>query len=510
MSDNSSNNKRIAKNTIILYFRMFITLGVSLFTSRVVLHTLGVDDYGIYNVVAGFVTMFTFINSAMSNATQRYITIALGKGNEHNLSKNFCMSLNIHFLISVIFLLFAETLGVWFLNTHMTIPADRIVAANWVFQFAIISTVIMMISVPYNALIVAHERMSAFAYVSILDVMLKLVIVYALYLTGFDKLIVYALLMCMVQVLLRVIYGWYCGKHFKESQYKWIFDKTLFREMLGFSGWSLFGNLASIASDQGVNVLLNMVFGPAVNAARGIAMQVQNAINGFAGNFQMALNPQITKNYAINNLTQMHTLVYVSSKYSFYLLWILSLPILLTADSLLEVWLVETPEHSVNFLRISLIIIIVNAMASPLTVSAQANGNIRRYQFIVGGIMLFIIPASYLALKLIPIPELVFVITLMTIVLAQLFRLYMMRTMIHLSIREYITKVIVPIATVCLSSIILPFGLFLILDTSFVSAIMICFCSVISVALCVYLFGLGCEEKMFVQTKVKQILNKVV
>lgn len=508
MLDTQTNNKRIAKNTILLYFRMFITMGVSLFTSRVILQTLGIEDYGIYNVVAGFVVMFTFINSAMTNATQRYITFALGQEKEKVLSESFCTSLNIHFLIAFIIILFAETFGLWFLNNKMVIPLDRITAANWVFQFSIISTVVMVISVPYNALIIAHEKMSAFAYISIVEVLLKLLIVYLLYLTEFDKLIVYASLLCMTQVLMRIIYGRYCRKHFKESKFYWLFNKNLFYEMINFCAWSLFGNLASVVTTQGLNILLNMFFGPSVNAARGIAVQIQNAVIGFATNFQMALNPQITKNYAIGNLEQMHTLIFASSKYSFFLLWILSLPIILRADTILHIWLIEVPEHTVNFLRIVLFIIIINSMSSPFTISAQANGNIKIYQSFVGGIMLLTVPISYLSLKIIKQPEIVYLIDLLIVITAQIVRTIMMRKMISMSIYKYFKNAIMPITIVFLTSSIIPTVMNFYLPTNILSFLIICFTSILSVITCIYGFGLTTNEKAFVNLKLKQIIYR--
>lgn len=287
MSNQSSdNNKRIAKNTLLLYFRMLFMMAVSLFTSRVVLNTLGVEDYGIYNVVGGVVAMFGFINGSMSSATQRYITFALGKGDKENLQKVFCTALQIHVLIAVLIVVLGETVGLWFMYTQMQIPTDRMDAAFWVLQRSIASTVIMIISVPYNADIVAHEKMSAFAYISILEAVLKLAVVYMLVVFSSDKLILYAFLILAVQLLIRLCYSRYCNRHFEESKYRHVWDKSLFKEMTGFAGWSMFGNLSSVLFSQGLNMLLNVFFGPVVNAARAVAVQVQSAIQQFVTNFQ--------------------------------------------------------------------------------------------------------------------------------------------------------------------------------------------------------------------------------
>lgn len=323
MSTDSANSKRIAKNTLLLYFRMLFMMAVSLFTSRVILNTLGVEDYGINNVVGGIVAMFGFINSSMTSATQRYITFALGKGEKERLKTVFSTSLQIHSLIALLIVLLGETIGMWFLYNKMQIPSDRMEAAFWVLQCSIVSTVVMIISVPYNAAIIAHEKMSAFAYISVLEVVLKLLIVYILVVFSVDKLILYAFLFLGIQIFIRFCYSIYCNRHFKETKYRHVWDKALFKEMTGFAAWSLFGNLSAVLFTQGLNMLLNVFFGPAVNAARGVAVQVQHAIQQFVGNFQMALNPQITKNYAKGEMQEMYNLMYRSARFSFYLLFFL-------------------------------------------------------------------------------------------------------------------------------------------------------------------------------------------
>lgn len=505
MQPNTSNNKRIAINTIMLYFRMFLTMGVALFTSRVILQSLGVQDYGIYNVVAGFVSMFTFINSAMTSATQRYITFAIGKQESNRMNTVFCTSMNIHILISVLLVIAAETFGLWFLNTHMTIPQDRMIAANVVYQFAILSTVVMIVSTPYNALIVAHEKMSAFAYISILDVSVKLLIAYLLYISTYDRLIVYAVLMFLAQFIIRQIYSIYCHRHFPESKFHIIKDKPLFKEMVSFSVWNLFGNLASVGAGQGVNIVLNMFFGPVVNAARGVAIQVQNAVMGFSNNFQMAMNPQITKNYATGNLAYMHTLIYASSKYSFFLLFILSLPIIIEADNILSVWLGIVPEHTTNFLRFALLTSIVNAMAGPLTIAAQANGKIKIYQSIVGGILLASFPISFICLKMGGRPEIVYWIDLFVVCLAQIFRIYMMRNMIKLSIRNYSKEVLYRVMMVAIFGSVLPILVYSILPkNTFLSFVSVCTICLISVALSVYALGIKESERVKVVSFIKR------
>ena len=314
-TDIAANNKRIAKNTLMLYIRMLFMMGVSLFTSRVILETLGVEDFGIYSVVGGIITMFAFINGGMVSATQRFITFEIGKGNIEKLKSVFSTSLQIHALISFIIVVLGETVGLWFLYEKMVIPEGRMDAAMWVYQCSIIACVVNIMSIPYNADIVAHEKMSAFAYISIIEVSLKLAIVYLLLVSPWDKLIVYAILLLLVQLSIRFVYSHYCHKHFDETKYFHSVDKPLFKEMISFAGWSFWGNLAAVLYTQGLNMMLNMFFGPIVNAARGIAVQVQSAVLQFTTNFQMALNPQITKNYAIGDLEQMYSLMFRSARF---------------------------------------------------------------------------------------------------------------------------------------------------------------------------------------------------
>ena len=510
MSETSLNNKRIAKNTLLLYFRMLLTMVVSLYTSRVVLQTLGVEDYGIYNVVGGVVTMFTFINGAMSTATMRFMAFELGSGNKEKLHRVFCTSIGIHAIISLIIFLLAETVGLWFLNTHMVIPEARMDAAHWVFQLSVLSTIVMMMSVPYNASIIAHEKMSAFAYISVLEVILKLAIVYMLVIFDMDKLKLYATLIFCVQLLIRIIYGRYCSKHFTECHYKPIYDKPMFKEMTGFAGWSLFGNLAAVAYTQGVNILLNMFFGPVVNAARAVAVQVQHAIQGFVANFQMALNPQITKTYASGEMEQMHKLVFASGRYSFFLLFFLSLPIIIEINPILSAWLGTVPEYTASFIRLTLCIMMVDALSNPLITAAQATGRIKVYQAVVGGILLLIVPISYIALKFGGQPEVVFIVHFLIVVIAQIARLIMIRPMIHLSLQKYFMEVVMKIACVVLTSVILPFIVYFLLPKetlySFLSVCSIC---VISVLASVYCIGLGKGERRFVIEKIKGFKQKI-
>ena len=505
----SDNNKRIAKNTLLLYFRMLFMMAVSLYTSRVVLNTLGVEDYGIYNVVGGVVAMFGFINSSMSSATQRYITFALGKGDMNRLQTVFSTTLQIHTLIAGIIVLLGETVGLWFLYNKMQIPADRMDAAFWVLQCSIISTVVMIISVPYNADIIAHEKMSAFAYISILEVVLKLVIVYMLVVFSFDKLILYAILLLAIQLLIRFCYSIYCNRHFEETKYKYVWDKTLFKEMTGFAGWSMFGNLAGVLFGQGLNMLLNVFFGPVVNAARAVAVQVQNAVQGFVSNFQMALNPQITKTYAKGELSDMHKLMYRSARFSFFLLFFLSLPVLFETNFILTLWLKTVPENTVVFLRIMICTSLIYTLSNPLIIANQATGKVKKYQAVCGSILLLILPISYVCLLLGCPAYSVFIVHFIMESVAQLARMIMLRPLIGIRLRNYFQHIYLKVIIVVAASVILPSLAYLKMSDDFLRFLVVGVLCVISVSASVYTLGLSANERVFAKSKAVAVLNKI-
>ena len=501
------NNKRIAKNTLLLYFRMLFMMAVSLFTSRVILNTLGVEDYGIYNVVGGVVAMFGFINGSMSSATQRYITFALGKGDEKRLQTVFSTTLQIHTLIAAIIVILGETIGLWFLYNKMQIPADRMDAAFWVLQCSIISTVIMIVSVPYNADIIAHEKMSAFAYISVLEVVLKLAIVYMLVVFSVDKLILYAFLILAIQVLIRFCYSIYCNRHFKETKYIHVWDKPLFKEMTGFAGWSIFGNLSAVIFTQGLNILLNVFFGPVVNAARAVAVQVQSAIQQFVGNFQMALNPQITKTYAQGKMEEMHTLMFRSARFSFLLLFFISLPVLLETEFLLTLWLKTVPSKAVIFTQIMICISLIYTIANPCVIANQATGKVKVYQMVVGGILLTILPISYIVLKLGAPAYSVFIVHFCVESVAQFSRMYMLRKLINLPIRQYLLRIYLPIMATVAVSIILPVMIHMQLENGWLRFIAVGCTSVVSVGLSAFFIGFTEYERQFFIDKGLRILK---
>lgn len=499
-----NNNKRIVKNTVLLYFRMIVTMCVSFFTSRVILQTLGVENYGIYNVVGGIVTMFSFICYSLATASQRFITFELGKEEKGNVSNVFSTCLKLHFLLAVIVGVIVEPVGIWFICKKLMIPETRLYATIWVFQFSILSMIVSFVSVPYNALIIAYEKMNAFALVSIVDAGLKLFIAYSLLIfNNADKLIVYGVLMLLSQTMVVVCYVIYCKRVFTNVRYIKQMDKSLFVEMGKFVSWSIFGNISFLAYTQGLNLLLGMFFSPIVNAARGIAVQIQGGVNTFVSSFQTAINPQITKKYASGNISEMIKLVFCSSRFSFYLLMILSVPIILRTNDILSVWLMEVPEYTVVFVRIILITTWINSIANPLIISVKATGKVKIYELTVGGLMLTILPISYIFLRLGYTPEIVFIIHLTVECLAMMFRIWNAHLLIHFSLREYSMEVLFRICLVALVSLSMsyfvsvnmPHGL---LFTAVVFAISI----VISVV-SILLIGLDKKERIILKEKIE-------
>lgn len=510
MSDNQSNNKRIAKNTLLLYARMLYSLFISLFTSRVILAALGFEDYGLYNVIGSVVTMFVFLRSAMGNSVHRFITYAIGKGDDKRLGDIFSMSLMIHTGLAVLIVLLCETAGLWFLNTQMTIPVGREIAANWVFQFSILACALSVICVPYDAEIIAHEKMGVFAFIQILNSTLNLAIVYAVKYYPQDKLIFYAFLLLMVQVMNRFIYGIYCSKHFPETKFHIVKDKALLKEMTGFAGWSLIGNMAYIGYTQGLNLVLNVFFGPAVNAARGIALQVQAAIKGFVTNFQMAVNPQITKSYAQNDFSRLHSLIYTSSKFSYFLLLCMVLPVALESDTILHLWLGEIPEFTIPFVILTLTIMLLDPISNPIGVANNATGSIKKYQLVEGGTLLLIVPIAYIAVKLGGNPLSVFVVQLIICYIVQVERLFLVCHKINMSIRTYCRKIILRISVVTIVALTCPLIAKLYLGDSLMSCAIVIVLSIISVLLSSYCIGLENNERILVRSKIISIYKKTI
>lgn len=510
MGNESANNKRIAKNTLLLYFRMLMTMAISLYTSRIVLATLGEVDFGIYNVVGGFVTMFTVISGAMTTATQRFLSFEIGKKTNGNVKSMFSTAIIIHFILAAIILICAETIGLWFLNTHMKFPDDRYVAANWVFQFSLLTFIINVISVPYNAAIIAYEKMKAFAYVSIIEVTLKLLVVYLLMISTVDKLVLYSILLALIAITVRIIYGIYAKRNFLECKFDWKWNKTYGKNVMSFVSWNLIGSLAGVAKEQGINVLLNIFFGATVNAARGIAYQVLNAMNGFVNNFQLAMNPQIVKSYASNEKYDMFNLVFRGSKLSYLLLFTMSLPVILETPFILNIWLKDVPSYTAIFTRLVLITALIDSLSGTLITSMHASGKVRDYQIIVGGISLMTLPTTYYFFKLGYPPYTAMCIGITISIICHFARLILLYKTINLPIGRFIKCVTLKVLLISILSTIIPIIVFNnINENSWLSFCIICIVSSFSTISFSYILGLTKNEKKFCKKKLKEIIYKI-
>lgn len=488
---------------------MLMTMGVSLYTSRVILQTIGIEDYGIYNVVGGVVTLFSMLSGSLSAAISRFITYELGLNDLGKLKKVFSSAVTIQIIFSLIVILLAETIGFWFLNNKLAISADRMTAANWVYQFSILTFVVNMINLPYNATIIAHERMSAFAYISIFDVSCKLLVAFSLYNSPFDKLIQYSFLLTILAIINSLIYAVYCKRRFVECVIRFTYNRDLLKQMFSFAGWNFLGASSAVLRDQGGNIILNLFFGSTVNAARAIAIQVSSNIQSFVSNFMTALNPQITKSYASGDYDYMMSLIYKGARFSFYILLILSLPVIINAQYILTVWLGVVPNHTVAFIQLVLIFAMSESLANPLVTAMLATGKIRNYQLVVGSLQMMNLPLSYTFLRLGYPPESVFIIAIFISVCCEMARLYMLRSMINLSFSSFLRKVYFNVIYVTVIASIIPIVLSTILPDNVIGFISSCICCIISVVASILFIGLTKAEFKMITSKSIILIKKI-
>lgn len=479
MNTITQNNKRIAKNTLYLYIRMLLVMGVTLFTSRIVLKALGEEDYGIYNVIGGVVTMLTFFNSTMTSTCQRYFSYHIGKNDLEELDRMFKLNMSVFLLFGLVVFVLAETIGLWFINTQMTIPVERMVAMNWVYQCSILSFFCAIIQVPYNALIISHERMSAFAYISVVEVLLKLFMAISLLYIDVDKLILYAILMLLCHALIAMYYCYYCIRRFKECKFGLYWNKNRFIEVFSYSSWHLLGALSVTVRNQGVNILLNIFFNPIVNAGRAIAYQVTSAVDSLANNFFVASKPQIYKYYAQGNLKEMHLLIIRSTKVCFYLIAVIAIPVIVNTREILGLWLEDVPTYAVLFTQLSLVNAMIDSTNGPAIASALATARIRNFEIITGGLMILNLPISYLVLKFGGNPELTIIVSIMISLVTIVVRAVLLNQLIKLPMKRYLVNTCFPFIFVALLSWIfsqilvqsMEHTLPIVFITSFVSAV---------------------------------------
>ncbi|RXJ64758.1 hypothetical protein CRV06_02040 [Halarcobacter anaerophilus] len=438
---------------------MLIIMAVNFYTVRVVLDVLGVTDYGIYNLVASFVMILAFLNSTLTSGTQRFLTFELGKEDFVKLKHTFSTAVIIHFILAIIILIFGETIGLWFLYEKMNIPIERFDAAFWAYQFAIFSTMITVMQVPYNALIIAHERMHIFAYISIVEAILKLLVVYLLLIVSTDKLISYAIFMFITSILIASFYRIYTIKNYKESHFEFVFDKKIMKSMMQFSGWNLFGSIAWILMNYGINVLLSIFFSPAIVASRAISMQVNTAIFSLVGNFRTAVNPQIIKMFSSENNNEMKKISLISARYTFYLALILVLPIYFEIDTLLGIWLVDIPLWTIEFCKLILIFSLIQTFDMSFGILFQAIGKMKENQILSGGVYLLVLPLSYILFSFYNLdPRIVFYVQIAAVIIVSfVVKIILLNKIANIRYSEYLYRIILPIIKVIFSVVILVF-----------------------------------------------------
>ena len=452
--------------------------------------------------------MLAFINDSMTNSTRRFLNFELGSGNSQRLHEVFITSLNIYILISVLVVILGETIGLWFVLEEMVIPQERMTAALWCYHISIFTAVIDILSCPYLAAIVAHEKMKSFAYIAILDAVLRLLVVYLLLVFDYDRLIFYAFLYAIVKILIRIVYHVYCVRNFDECHYRWIYNKSLFKEMAVFAGWNMWGNLAYVCYTQGLNILLNVFFGPVVNAARGVAVQVQGTIGNFANNFQMALTPQMTKTYASGQIKETHQLIYRGSRLTFCLMLVLCLPLIVETPAILGIWLEEVPEGSVLFIRLLLAVTIVQKIIAPLGTAVSSTGRIKKYELLINCLMLAILPTAYLVLYLGGPAWTVFAVYFVYVFFAYLLALHIALPMIDMDLKEYLKMVVKPCLAVLLLSSLAPLAMKLMGLSGLLFSLITISATVIGTIAASYYAGMNTEEKALFNAYILKKIQK--
>ena len=505
-----ANNKRIASNTLFLTIRSLITLVVALYTSRIVLNVLGVIDYGVFNVVGGIVVMLGFINTAMTAGTQRFLSFELGRKNFIKLQKTFSALLTLHIILAVIIFLLAETVGLWFIENHLIIPSERMEAAKWVYHLSVISAMVTVTQVPYNSSIIAHERMNVFAYISIIQVMLKLLIVVMLMYIEYDKLKLYSLLFLAVIILTTLIYRGYCKRNFIECNYKFEWDKKLFKTLINFSSWNTFGGFAHIFVDQGINFLINIFFGPAINAARAVAMQVKVSVSMFVSSFQSAVNPQIVKTYAKGDHKNNINLIYSTSKFSFFIIFLLTFPIITETEFILDLWLKSPPDYTIIFIQLILIDACIETLSGPLITAVQATGKVKIYQITISLARMLIFPISYIAFKLTNLPESTLYLSILINLIVLFLRVFILSKLIDIKLINFHKKVLTKALLILITPIFMAILIHYKLDYGtlrFIVSILVC---VFSTLISIYLLGLTNNEKNLIKNHVTNFINKKI
>lgn len=507
MEESISNNKRIAKNTLMLYIRMLLSIVVSLYTSRIVIDVLGVEDYGIYGVVGGVVTMFSFLNSSMAGATSRFLTFEMGQGNVERLKETFSSALIIHIILALLIFILAETVGLWFLCHKLVIPEGRVAAAHLVYQCSILSAVLSITQVPYNSLIIAHERMGVYAYIEILNVILKLLIVYILSLFNFDKLKLYSILVLAVSTIVIFVYRIYCIKNFSESSFKPIWNTEILKPMLSFSSWDFYGNMCVTARAQGTNFLINNFFGVVVNASSSIATTINGVVGGFASNIITAFRPRIIKYYSQKDWSGVQSMVNNAIRFSTLFLTMLALPIIYETSYVINLWLGQVPPYVVPFLRLTLVSNCIGIINSIIVISIHATGRIKCISFLTGTVYLLTIPVSYFCLKLGYDVVAVYFINLVSNVCILALNLCILKKQVtQISILSILREVFSFIIITLLTALSL-FLVFANMQESFLRLIILGFVDIVAITVLTYIIALNKDQRNYVKRFIKSKLN---
>ena len=504
-----SSNKTIAKNTAFLYLRMLLVMAVTFYTSRVILEVLGAEDYGIYNVVGGIVTIMTFLNGALSASTSRFLTYELGKDNREQLHKTFSASLTLHICVALLVLILGETIGLWFFFEKLVIPEDRIIAAFWVYQFSIITTMVNFTQVPYNASLIAHENMSIYAFVGLYEALAKLTIVYLIYVSPIDNLIFYALLLMLNTCCIQFFYRFYTSKKYEECHLSLVKDRKLYRTLLSYSGWDMFGGLAVVCQGQGINIILNIFFGPIVNAARAIAVQVQGGVQIFVQNFLVAVRPQVVKNFAEDNIEKMYSLTFNAAKYSYILMLALVLPICFEIDFILKIWLADkAPSDTKIFVIIILVTYLMETFHLASLMSYHAIGKIKLGNIVGGTIMILALPLSYVVLKF-GAPAYSVFIVIFAMNLTQMFWGWIVvHRYVPFSYEHLIKKVYYPTVVITILSVIIPVCIVKTLQPGLGRLILLTICVESVILISTYIIALNAEERQTARSFIKNKLQK--
>lgn len=505
MSETSQvTNKRIAKNTLLLYLRMLFLMLISLYTSRIILNALGVEDYGIYNVVGGVVSMFSIITASFSASVSRFMTFSLGKKNFERLSKVFSSSVIIQTIIAIFIIIIIELVGIWFLNNKLSIPEERLEAANWVMHCSILIFAVNLVTVPFNASIIAHEKMDIFAIISVFEGFLKLGMAFLVRVATTDKLVLYACLLLVISLVTFFLYSIYCRIKFPECKFHFIIEKPLLKEMTGFAGWTMLGNGAYMFNTQGVNIIINIFYGVTLNAARGVATQVESAVTQFVNSFMTALNPQITKSYAEGNINYMHALVCRGAKFSFFLMLFFAVPICIETEQILTIWLIIVPDYAIPFVRLTFVASMCTVLGNTLVTSQLATGKIKKYQIVVTLVGLWVFPLTWFAFYLGASPVWAYIIYSSIYFVLIFVRIYLVKDLIYLKWSRFIRDVLIKCLIVTLASLFLPMLIYHVQSPSISRLIEILITGFLSTAISIYILGLEKNERFFINDYIKR------